>query len=54
MKTLNNITVKIVNADKSINGRNYGYIFAGRKVYIEWEPVRYLRLLAKLQPWIRA
>ena len=31
MRNINTkISVKIVKADKAINGRNYGYIFAGR------------------------
>jgi hypothetical protein len=54
MKNTNNkISVKIVKANKAINGRNYGYIFAGRKVYIEWEPKRYMRVMGTLSPWIR-
>jgi hypothetical protein len=54
MRNINTkISVKIVKADKAINGRNCGYIFAGRKVYIEWEPRRYMRIMGTLSPWIR-
>ena len=47
------ITVKIVKMNKEISQYNYGYIFCGRRVYTEFLPHRYMRLLARLSPWVR-